>query len=565
MPDGPGQFHFRYWSPAAREIAVTIGGESHALTPGDDGMFEGTLAAAPGDTYALQIDGKPFPDPASRLQAGDVHGEAVLCDGAFDWRHPMPDVDFQDMVFLELHVGTFTPEGTYAAAIERLPYLRDLGFTAIELMPVGDFAGTRGWGYDAVLPYAPHAAYGTPDDLRRLVDAAHGLGLAVYLDVIYNHFGPEGNYLPAWCPDFFDADLHTPWGAAIDYSRQPVRDFAIDNAIYWLEQFRFDGLRLDAVDHIRDTVEPELLAELARRVRAAVPHPVMLMTEDDRNITRLHGQGEGLFDGEWNDDYHHVVHCLLTGESDHYYEPYSVDPMGDLVMSLRDGFVDQGQPRPHRDFLRGEPSGHLPPQTFVTFNQNHDQIGNRPFGSRLRTLASPDACRVADALLLLSPFTPLMFMGEEYGERAPFQFFTDFHGELADAVREGRRREFGAFREFAQDDVPDPNNIATFERSRLTWPETEEADDWRDLTRTLLALRREHVVPLRRTGRTAPAEVERTGPRAVRATWTFAGGTLTLAATFGDTEGGVDDPDEFLTLGRPGHDPWSLTASVALR
>jgi maltooligosyltrehalose trehalohydrolase len=352
-------------------------------------------------------------------------------------------------------MGTFTPEGTFRAAIERLDHVAATGFTAIEIMPVGQFEGDRGWGYDGVLPFAPHPAYGTPDDLRALVDAAHERGLMAFLDVVYNHFGPEGNYLPSFAPEFFHTERHTPWGAEIAYDRPEVRAFFIENARYWLEAFRFDGLRLDAIDYVRDPYShKEILVELAETVRAALPdRHVHLTTEDNRNITKLHERGEGgrvpLYTAEWNDDLHNVAHVIATGETEGYYVDFAQDRWWRYARALAEGFAYQGEASVLGDGApRGVPSGHLPPTAFVDFLQNHDQVGNRAYGERLDALADAAMIEALTAILLLSPHVPLMFMGEEWGETRPFVFFTDFEGTLADLVRQGRRREFAAFAAF---------------------------------------------------------------------------------------------------------------------
>jgi malto-oligosyltrehalose trehalohydrolase len=475
-----------------------------------EGWLDLTLSGpAPGDAYAFVLpDGATVPDPASRAQVEDVHGPSRLVDpSAYRWRTDWQGRPWEEAVICELHVGTFTPEGTFAAVAERLPHLARAGFTAIELMPVAHFAGRRGWGYDGVLPWAPHPAYGTPDNLRALVDAAHAEGLMVLLDVVYNHFGPEGNYLHLYADAFFDESRQTPWGAAIDFTRLPVRRFFADNALHWLKEYRLDSLRFDAIDQISDPSEPDILMEIARRVRAEIPdRPVHLTTEDNRNVTYLHERGEGgsvpLFTAEWNDDMHNAAHVLATGETAGYYADFADDPLGQLARSLAEGFAWQGEIAPSKGAPRGRPSAHLPPAAFVDFLQNHDQIGNRAFGERLCALTDPDLERALRAVHLLSPHIPLLFMGEEYGETRPFLFFTDFHGDLADAVREGRRREFADFPAFAghAEDlarIPDPNAFETFDRSRLDWGrlETEAGRSALEETRRLLALRAEHVTP----------------------------------------------------------------------
>jgi malto-oligosyltrehalose trehalohydrolase len=477
-----------------------------------DGWFE-LLAEGvePGTEYAFVLpDGLAVPDPAAREQAADVHGPSRVVDPtAYRWRNTgWTGRPWEEAMIYELHVGTFTPEGTFAAAREKLARLAELGITAIEVMPVAQFAGDRGWGYDGVLPYAPHPAYGTPEDMKAFVDAAHDHGLMVLLDVVYNHFGPDGSYLHACAEPFFDAARHTPWGAGIDYRQPAVRSFFLDNALYWLDEFYLDGLRFDAIDQIGDGSEPHLLAEIAQAIRHSFPERhIHLTTEDNRNVTHLHrrdadGRAQ-LFTGEWNDDFHNVAHVIATGEHEGYYEDFSKAPLKKLARALAEGFVYQGEPSAHAGGKpRGEPSLDLPPAAFVDFLQNHDQTGNRAFGERLLPLAGQTRTRALMALLLLSPHIPLLFMGEEYGETRPFLFFTDFHGELADAVREGRRREFAGFAAFAggddRDAIPDPNAPSTLEASRLDWQRraSAEGENWTAFTRTLLDLRRTHIVPL---------------------------------------------------------------------
>lgn len=496
--------HFALWAPGQEALVLRADGQDRPMQRGADGWFTLSVPGlAAGNDYAFILpDGTAVPDPAARRQKEDVHGPSQIVDPAsFRWRHDFPDRAWEEAVIYELHIGTFTPEGTFDAAKQRLDALADLGVTAVEIMPVAQFAGNRGWGYDGVLPYAVHPAYGTPDDLRSFVDAAHGLGLMVLLDVVYNHFGPEGNYLNLYAPDFFDTARQTPWGAAIAYHRPPVRRFFIDNALYWLRDFRMDGLRLDAIDHVRDRSEPEILVELARTVRGGVDRPVHLTTEDNRNIVRLHArQGDDvpLYTAEWNDDFHNAAHVIATGETEGYYADFAEDPHGLLARALAEGFAYQGQTTSVDGTARGVPSDAQPPAAFIDFLQNHDQTGNRAFGERLPALAPAAAVRALRVILLLSPHVPLIFMGEEYGERRPFLFFTDFKGELAEAVRKGRQREFVGFSGFGTEvaDIPDPNSPETFAASRLD--RARRDGDGADIlleTCTLLQLRKEHVVP----------------------------------------------------------------------
>jgi maltooligosyltrehalose trehalohydrolase len=423
--------------------------------------------------------------------------------------------------------------GGFEGIAERLEGWRELGITAIELMPIAEVSGSRNWGYDGVLPYAPAAAYGSPQDLKRLIDRAHGLGLMMVLDVVYNHFGPDGNYLNAYAPEVFDEKVHTPWGGAIDFSRREVRDYFTDNAVYWIEEYRFDGLRLDAVHAIKDR---DWLIEMARAVReAAGERRVHLVLENEHNRASLL---RGPFDAQWNDDFHNVMHVLLTGESGAYYQDFAEQPAKKLARCLAEGFIYQGEASPNHDGEpRGEPSADLPSTAFVSFLQNHDQIGNRAFGERLTQLADPQALRAATALMLLAPQIPLLFMGEEEGSTTPFLFFTDFHDELADAVREGRRKEFAKFPEFSDPErrerIPDPNALDTFARSR---PQRGgDAQAWRSFYRELLALRREHLVGRLRDARAEHARA--IGDKAVVARWRFNDGAqLTLALNLGEAE-----------------------------
>ena len=421
-----------------------------------------------------------MPDPASRQQAEDVHGPSVVVDPrSYPWRTGnWRGRPWHEAVLYELHVGAFSASGDFDGVLHKLDWLERLGVTAIELMPIADFAGRRNWGYDGVLPFAPDRAYGASDSLKALIDAAHERGLMMFLDVVYNHFGPEGNYLGRYAPQFFTDRHQTPWGSAIDYTRPVVRDFFIHNALYWLEEFRFDGLRLDAVHAIADDSSTHILTELAHRVRGACgpDRHVHLVLENDANQVKLLGRPH--YDAQWNDDFHHASHVVLTREAEGYYVDYQRDPLQALGRALAEGFVFQGETSLHRDgAARGEPTRDLPLDAFVAFLQNHDQVGNRAFGERLAQLVRPELLKAAASILLLSPQVPLLFMGEEWASAKPFQFFCDFGGELAQAVRDGRRREFAKFPAFAdpgvRDRIPDPNDVATFERSKLDWAEAD--------------------------------------------------------------------------------------------
>ncbi|RZI42446.1 malto-oligosyltrehalose trehalohydrolase [Herbaspirillum sp. HC18] len=537
QPVAPDRTRFRLWAPDCERVSVEIDGMAPLpMAHRQDGWFEAEAGCGAGARYRYRIrDSLAVPDPASRAQAGDVHDASIVCDPqAYRWRHDWKGRPWHETVLVELHAGTM---GGFAGIAAQLPALAGLGITAVELMPVADFPGTRNWGYDGVLPYAPDAAYGTPDELKALVDDAHGLGMMVFLDVVYNHFGPDGNYLGAYASSFFRNDIHTPWGQSIDFRRQPVRDFFTENAIYWLTEFRFDGLRLDAVHAIS---EKDWLVEMAQRVRAAMPpgRHVHLVLENDDNMASLIEPGR-LFDAQWNDDMHHVLHVMLTGEREGYYAGYAGQAAEKLARGLAEGFVYQGEaPLYPGGALRGEPSAGLPPTSFVLFLQNHDQVGNRAFGERLTTLAKPDALHAAIALQLLSPQIPLIFMGEEVGARQPFLYFTShLTPELADAVREGRRKEFARFSGFTdaarRETIPDPNAERTFLDS-IPRPDPEGGPAWRERFKALLAIRRMYIVPRLHGARAVGSNV--LGKAAVQARWRMAdGSTLKLAINLSDS------------------------------
>jgi maltooligosyltrehalose trehalohydrolase len=515
---GADRTRFRLWGPAQRAVAIDVDGVGIVpMTRSEDGWFAADVSCGAGTQYRYRLDdGRGVPDPAARAQAGDVHGASVVVDpAAYRWRHPdWHGRPWREAVLYELHVGTL---GGFRGVAGALAGLADLGITAVELMPVAAFPGRRNWGYDGVLPFAPAASYGTPDDLKALIDAAHGHGLMVFLDVVYNHFGPDGNYLAAYAPQMFRDDIATPWGPAIDFRQPEVRRFFTENALYWLMEFRFDGLRLDAVHAI---APPEWLDEMAAEVRATVEpgRHVHLVLEHDGNVAS-HLAGD--FDAQWNDDGHHTLHVLLSGEHDGYYADYADNPAVRLARVLAEGFDYQGEPSRYRGGRpRGTPSAHLPPTAFVLFLQNHDQIGNRALGERLTELATPAALEAAIALQLLCPQVPLLFMGEEVASRSPFLFFTDHNEALAAAVREGRRREFASFAGFLAphgvDAIPDPNAVSTFERS-IPRPDGERGAARTELYRRLLAVRRSEVVPRLPGARAIGASA--VGPAAVFARW----------------------------------------------
>jgi maltooligosyltrehalose trehalohydrolase len=538
---------FHLWAPAAKRVDLLLD-KPYALARGDDGWFSAEIAGVKaGARYRFRIDDEfDVPDPASAFQPDDISAPSEMIDhDAYRWRATgWRGRPWQETVLLEAHVGTFTPEGTYRAMIGKLDHLVATGITALELMPLADFAGSRNWGYDGVLWYAPDSAYGRPDDLKTLIDEAHLRGLMVFLDVVYNHFGPEGNYLGRYAPTFF-TEAQTPWGSAIDYRVPQVRAFAIENALYWLHEYRFDGLRLDAVHAIPELGEVSMLHDLSRAVGGLAVETgrhIHLVLENDDNAASLLDVGEdppqGKYRAQWNDDYHHAWHVLLTGETQGYYGDYTTSPLRDIARALASGFVYQGEPSAHRGGqLRGEPSGTLAPTAFVNFLQNHDQIGNRALGDRLESIARPKAVEAALAIKLLSPAVPMLFMGEEWGSKAPFPFFCDFQGELANAVRQGRRKEFaGAYAKYG-DEIPDPLDQSTFQSAVLDWDARNEAAGSRRLAlvQELLEIRRREIVP--RLAGAAFGEAQATDDGLLTANWRMADGTtLSLLANLSDRE-----------------------------
>jgi maltooligosyltrehalose trehalohydrolase len=522
---------FRLWAPDATPVLEIEGVAPLPMTAEGDGWFVVEAPVGAGARYRFRVSPDlAVPDPASRQQAGDVHDASVVVDPrAYAWRNPeWAGRPWHEAVLYEVHAGLL---GGFRGVEAELPRLRDLGITAIELMPVGAFPGARNWGYDGVLPYAPDTTLGTPDELKSLVDAAHGLGLMVLLDVVYNHFGPDGAYLHAYAKRFFNEGVHTPWGAAIDFRQSAVRDYFEENALTWLNEYRFDGLRFDAVHAI---AEADWLDALGARIRReTASRQVHLVLENEHNAAR-HLRPKGAFDAQWNDDGHNVLHPLLTGEREGYYEDFFEAGAEKLAKVLAEGFLFQGQHSDHLGAPRGEPSADLPPTAFVLFLQNHDQIGNRAFGERLGALAHPASLAAATALLLLSPQIPLLFMGEEWGASAPFLFFTDHNEELAPLVREGRRNEFAKFASFrnpaTRARIPDPNAAETYARSRPDPVEAAAAPhaDVLDRHRRLLMLRHARIIPRLPGARSAGATA--IGPQAVVARWHLGDGARLLIA-----------------------------------
>jgi maltooligosyltrehalose trehalohydrolase len=517
-----GGTRFRLWAPgsalAKLELSAASNRIHHRMQAIGDGWHEVILSNAPAGTrYQFVVqpnDAQPLvvPDPASRSNPEGVHCASVVIDPhAYTWSdEAWRGRPWTEAVVYELHVGSFTPEGTFAAARRRLADLVDLGITALQLMPLAAFPGRRNWGYDGVLPFAPAACYGSPDELKALIDTAHSLGLMMLLDVVYNHFGPDGNYLHTYCPQFFNPAHRTPWGAAINFDGERnrlVRDFFVHNALFWVEEYRFDGLRLDAVHAIRDQCTPDIVCEIARALHGGpgIQRHVHLVLENNANQSRYLERdmaGEPMYaTAQWDDDVHHALHVLITGETDGYYADYAAAPLDHLGRSLAEGFAYQGQHSSFRNAVRGEPSSTLPPVAFVGFLQNHDTIGNRAFGDRIHTLADERLLAAAYVCLLLTPEVPMLFMGEEFAASTPFLFFCDFGAELAQAVSNGRRHEFKPFAAFVDDAacsrIPDPNAELTFNASKLRWDERDRSPhrERLALVRELLALRQRYLAP----------------------------------------------------------------------
>jgi malto-oligosyltrehalose trehalohydrolase len=576
-----GAVRFRLWAPGARQVGLCVDGAPHPLPlsgmPG--GWFElTTRAAGHGTPYRYRIDDELLvPDPASRHNPQDVDGPSAVVDPfAFDW----DDDDWigrrwDEAVVYELHVGTFTAEGNFAAIEARLDYLRDLGVTALELMPIGEFSGSRGWGYDGVLPFAPESSYGEPAALKQLVLAAHRRGLMVFLDVVYNHFGPLGNYLSRYAPQFFTSRHRTPWGHAINFDGEGsrvVRDFFIDNALYWLEEFHFDGLRLDAVHAIADDSTPHFLEELATTVRrrcGANRHVHLVLENDDNAAAFLARSADGAvrtYTAQWSDDIHHALHSTLTGQRDGYYGDYADAPIMHLGRCLTSGFAYQGECSALRGRPRGSSTAELPLSAFVSFLQNHDQVGNRALGERLTLLAEPTALDAVVSIVMLAPSPPLLFMGEEFGAVTPFLYFCDFEPELAAAVRAGRRREFARFSGFDHPTIPDPQSPASFAQSKLDWACCTQPEHARRLERyrLLLRIRRDVVVPIISKVEARQCGFHVIGARSLAVHWpTGDGRRLALLANLGGTADKLQPvPDEVIfTTGSSASDalasPWS--------
>lgn len=497
---------FSLWAPKLPELLLEVDERTIAMTRADDGWFSTIVdKVLPGAEYMFILpDGSRVPDPASRSQR-EVCGPSRLVNPhdyvweQDDWK----GLPWEEAIVYELHVGTFTSEGTFNAASEHFRRLADLGFTAIELMPLAHFPGMRGWGYDGVFQYAPHSAYGSSDDFKRLIDTAHKHQMMVFLDVVYNHFGPEGNFLSHYAPGFFKQGETTPWGDKIDFQVPPVRRFFIDNVLYWLDEFRLDGLRLDAVDQIEDDGELHVLEEISQSVRQRFKdRHVHLVTENPVNGTDLlttTTDGERLYTADWNDDFHHALHVAVTGETTGHFAPFKDNPWNSVRRALAEGHLLEGKPSLRRT---APPSASLPPSAFVHFLQNHDQVGNRALGERLNTMIDEHLYRVLTEILLLSPQIPLVFMGEEHASRQDFHYFCDYQGDLADVIEAGRPQQaenFGGFPEGAgPDHILNPNHFETFVASKISWNDAKAPDGrtWQKFIKQVLSVRKKFVVPL---------------------------------------------------------------------
>jgi malto-oligosyltrehalose trehalohydrolase len=552
--EADGKIRFRLWAPAAGSVELSLEAGLFPMSYLGDGWWQRlSEEARPGSRYTYVIDsGYRVPDPASRFQPQDVHGPSEVIDPeAFDWgESSWCGRPWHEAVIYELHVGAFSAAGDFRGIEARLDHLAALGVTALQLMPLSDFPGARDWGYNGVLPFAPDSSYGRPEQFKRLVRAAHARGLMVFLDVVFNHFGPEGNYLHRYAPAFFSARHATPWGNAINFDAEGsrrVREFFLHNALYWLEEYQLDGLRLDAVHAIYDDSSPDILEELAARAAkmSGAGRHLHLILENDNNAAHYLRRG---YRAQWNDDLHHCLHLLLTGESDGYYRDYADHPLRHLGRCLAEGFAYQGEVSAFRaGRRRGEPSAELPPTAFVGFLQNHDQVGNRAFGERLTALASAQALHAATALLLLSPQPPLLFMGQEWGTHRRFPFFCDFEPGLAQAVSAGRRKEFAHFAEPAAGErIPDPNDPGTFVAARLDWSELEhpEAQQWLSLHQSLLAIRQREIVPLLSSIDGAAGRWREFGTQGLEVAWRLEqGGELRLLANLSAQPLALEPPE----------------------
>ncbi len=502
---GENETHFRVWAPKAKKLAVVSDNKAYPLTSETGGYFAGTAQCRAGALYKFQInDGDAFPDPASRLQPDGPHGPSCVVDPfSFKWTDAnWRGVKLAGQIIYELHIGTFTPAGTWRAACDKLSELKESGITLLEMMPIADFPGRFGWGYDGVNLFAPTRLYGTPDDLRAFIDRAHALELGVILDVVYNHFGPDGNYLGAFSDDYLHRDQENEWGDAINFDGNnsgPVREFFVTNARYWIEEFHFDGFRFDATQSIFDDSDEHIIGTIGRAARAAAgERSIVLFAENERqeaNMVRTREQGGDDLDGLWNDDWHHSAIVALTGRNEAYYSDYLGCPQ-EFIAAAKYGYIYQGQPYAWQEAPRGCPSLDLQPEAFVSFLENHDQVSNSTTGDRVRVQTSPGRYRAMTALLLLGPWTPLLFQGEEFGASTPFLYFSDVGDEqLREAIRKGRFEFLAQFPSAASKGVQArlavPYEMETFNRCKLDWSDDGKSQALVDLHRDLIKLRRE--------------------------------------------------------------------------
>ena len=537
LRDGGGA-QFRLWAPAARqaELALYTGAATQPrFFPAEcdaQGWWECRVSeAGAGTLYRWRINGDLLvPDPASRQNPRGVHQPSCVVDPLqFEWDNNWLGRPWPEVVLYEMHVGAFTSEGTFAAAVQRLEILAGLGITAIELMPVADFPGRFGWGYDGVLPFAPHPGYGTPDEFKHFIQEAHRLGLMVFLDVVYNHFGPDGNYLGHYAPQFFSRTHTSPWGAAINFDgpgSRIVRDFFIHNALYWVLEYRIDGLRLDAVHAIADSSQPDIVEEISTAVRNATPgrHVHLVLENENNGYHRLAATPQpGRYDAQWNDDFHHALHVALTGETQRYYNDYGREPINLLARCLTHGMLfEPAKRQPGGARLECREAPQQPLGAMVNYANNHDQTGNRAFGERLGQLAPPGARQLATLLALLTPAIPLLFFGEEFGASTPFLYFADWQGELREAVRAGRKREFG----HAGAELPDPCDERTFQASRpdTSHQDTADGQRWLELVQNALAVRKAHISPRQHLLMTGQHTARRVAETGIRVCWRYSDG-----------------------------------------
>lgn len=535
------QTTFRLWAPDEPAVRLRLE-DDYEMLQTNDGWFELAVdRQASGISYGFVLNnGTVVPDPASRQQVYDVSGLSILTDAqAYQWQtHGWRGRPWHEAVIYEIHIGTFTPEGTLNAASSKLQRLASLGVTAIEILPVAQFPGDRGWGYDGVLQFAPHSAYGSPDDFKAFIDAAHAFGIMVFLDVVYNHFGPEGNFLSDYASDFFREDESNAWGREIAFERRPVRDYFLENALYWLDEFRLDGLRFDAVNAIKDPSKPHILEELSKTVAERLKHRhVHLIVENPPNGTDL--LASNLFAADWNDSFHHVVHVIAAGEDTGVFAEFSENSFDKLRTILAEGYLDAGEA------IVGDslpPSASLPPTAFVHFLQNHDQVGNRAAGDRLHTTVDPKLYTALTSILLLSPQIPLLFMGDCYKETNRFHYFADYSGEVADKIRRDRPKQaeqFGGYPPgFSADDIPDPHAISTFLDSKLEWrgAEMKVGKEWSDTIRRLLAVRQREIIPWLKSAGPFSGTIVESPFKCLYVDWKLGEGTLQLRANLSDKE-----------------------------